>query len=331
MSREKFDSILQRYLNNQCTDAERKYIESWFNATQRTEIKDLDLSQQAQLRNKLWNSIELGLIPAIGKAPSSPYWRLSKVAASILLVAASIFSLSYYLKTRPLERQPIAGLTPEVEMTHVSNTDNTILKLELKDGSTVLLHPHSEIRYPIAFGLVREVYLIGEAFFEIEKDPQHPFLVHAAEITTKVLGTSFLVKAYKDQKEIIVDVKTGRVSVFSTSLKNKIVLLPNQQAVYKRNEDQIVKGLVAAPQIILPVPTLEMYYDGVPVKEVFDALQKNYGVEIKYNEESLSNCTLTTEMTDEGLYERIEIICHAIGAEYKIEQAAIVIKASGCI
>src|SRR5882757_4506438 len=99
MNRENFNSLLQRYLSGQCTESERRYVESWFEATQQTEVQDLDLSQQALLRDKLWNSIEGKLDTHTKKLPSFNYWRISRIAAALVLFGAGLFSFSYYLRS----------------------------------------------------------------------------------------------------------------------------------------------------------------------------------------------------------------------------------------
>jgi hypothetical protein len=91
------------------------------------------------------------------------------------------------------------------------------------------------------------------------------------------------------------------------------------------------KKLVVDPQIILERPTLfEMEYDGTPVGKIFDVLEENYGIDIVYDKSLLAECSLTTSFAEEGFYERIEIICEAIGAEYKITDGTIVVSSPGC-
>ena len=94
--------------------------------------------------------------------------------------------------------------------------------MTLQDGSTVILEPGGEFRYNEKFLNPREVYLSGDAFFEVTKDASRPFLVYANEITTKVLGTSFRIKANQGEKEIVVAVKTGKVSVMANSVSNDV-------------------------------------------------------------------------------------------------------------
>jgi transmembrane sensor len=226
-----------------------------------------------------------------------------------------------------------------------ANTGDKAREIELPDKSTVTLKPGSELRYSKNFdGSKREVYLSGEAFFNVQKDAARPFLVYSNEVVTKVLGTSFNIKAYADDKEVTVAVKKGKVSVYTTAdnlaksgnakaVQPEVILTPNYQVVYNRRKDRVYKQVVEVPEIILPQPTLfQMQYDGVPVSRIFEVLEENYGVDIDFDEALLKNCMLTTSMSDEGFYERIEIICKAIGAEYTVtEDAVIAVKSHGCI
>ncbi|MBA4058206.1 MAG: hypothetical protein C0490_26050, partial [Marivirga sp.] len=139
---------------------------------------------------------------------------------------------------------------------------------------------------------------------------------------------------YEGSKEISVAVKTGKVSVYGSNKKSaidEIILTPNQEVIYYTEQSNFSKKLVDDPQIILEKPILfEMEYDGTPVDKIFEVLKQNYGIDIVYDRQLLSNCGLTTSMSEEGLYERIEIICQAIGAEYEIKDGAIIISSSGC-
>ena len=183
----------------------------------------------------------------------------------------------------------------------------------------------------------REICLTGEAFFEITKDAAHPFLVYTNEVTTKVLGTSFRIKAHRQAKEIIVAVKTGKVSVFAQPIDagakktQEVTLTPNLQAVYNRMQQSVVKKIVEKPSVIKPASVNKSYYTNIKVVTLLRALSESYGVEIKYSEAVLANCTLTTDIMDEeNLYDQLEVICNALGAHYAMEGATIVIESHGC-
>ena len=90
-------------------------------------------------------------------------------------------------------------------------------RLQLADGSVVWLNAGSRLRYPAAFARPqREVFLEGEAFFEVARDPKKPFLIHAGQSTTRVLGTSFSVRSYAREPAVVVVVVTVAFSAGQT-------------------------------------------------------------------------------------------------------------------
>ncbi|WP_018339124.1 FecR family protein [Butyricimonas synergistica] len=115
-----------------------------------------------------------------------------------------------------------------------------IYSLVLSDGTKVFLNSESELRYPAKFaGGNRNVYLKGEAFFEVTPDSLRPFIVNAREMQTRVLGTSFNILAYADEPAIRTTLFTGRVEVSVNDTPLKEVLLPGMQASWEIGSDNI--------------------------------------------------------------------------------------------
>ncbi|MBC8151681.1 MAG: FecR family protein, partial [Bacteroidetes bacterium] len=207
----------------------------------------------------------------------------------------------------------------------------------------IILKKNSRISYAPSFtGSSREVYLSGEGFFEVTKNPDRPFLIYANGLVTKVLGTSFSIKAYPGDPNVTVEVKTGRVAVFTQSdprINAKagsrelegVLLTPNQRIVYVRDEVRLAKSLIDAPQLISEAPTKNRFtFEETPVPAVFDALEKAYEVDIVYDEQLLANCPLTATLTDQPLFEKLDIICQVIEARYEVMDGQIVIYSRGC-
>lgn len=327
MSPQEIDKILQRYLNYESTPEEKELVERWFDAIGE-EKKELDPATRQAIQKRLWSSLN------VEKPKRQGYRKYARVAASIVLLAVSAFYIYRYFTPGVPHEQTIA----HADATPVVVTSGDIEKrVELSDGSVVTLQPRSEIRFPSVFGNQREVRLSGEALFEVARNVDHPFLVYANEVTTRVLGTSFLIKAYALEQDVTVTVKTGKVSVYTEQASSKadnrheIILTPNQQIVYHRNENQTEKMLVNDPQVIAPQSSQKTSYTNVPVPEIFRALEERYGIPIQFDANVLSGCTITyADLTEEGLYEQIEIICNALGARYKKSESSIVIEAEGC-
>jgi transmembrane sensor len=331
MTPEKFKDLLDRYSRAECTEKERKYVDEWFN-----NIKSSETAAPLNTEEKLWMKLK----PAYSAKPKRQTTFYLKIAASLTMIIAVAVWLM--LESFPLKRiakyaDSSELLVPANVVTDIRNDSDAPRLITLEDGSSVTLQPKSRLKIPKTFApSERIVSLVGEAFFNIRRDTLRPFFVYSGEVVTKVLGTSFNIKALDSEKEITVAVKTGKVSVFTNpkikqSVVPEVILTPNQQAVYDRKDIVVTKELVEKPEIILERPTIfKMKYQDTPVAEIFDVLEENYGVQIDYQEEQFKNCVLTTSMSDEGLFERIAVICRAIGATYRLEEAVIKIEGPGC-
>jgi transmembrane sensor len=216
------------------------------------------------------------------------------------------------------------------------NTTPEAQKVQLQDGSVVVLAANSSLKYKSDYlnDSTRSVYLIGEAFFDVTKNPYKPFIVHSNEILVKVLGTSFRVSAPENKTNVIVSVKTGKVSVSADNgheKKDGVILLPNQQVKYERKEQSFEKTLIEAPEIVnQAIKETDFRFENTPITEVFKKMESAYGIEIIFNEEIMKKCYLTAPLGSEPMLEKLKIICHTIGASYEVIDANIVINSSGC-
>ncbi len=186
----------------------------------------------------------------------------------------------------------------------------------------------------------REVFLSGEAFFEVSKDLVKPFSVYSNEVITNVHGTSFRVIAYDEQDEVKVLVKSGKVKVRKSEIKrdedlNEITLLPNQAASYNKNDDtfkNISEIDIKATEELESIDNQSFDFVNVPVKEVFSTLQDIYNLRMIYPEQALEGCYITTSLSDVPLPEKLKIICFSIGNDtaYELVGDKIIISSKGC-
>lgn len=223
------------------------------------------------------------------------------------------------------------------------NTSDELRSFTLPDGSRVQLHPGSRLAYAMNIDSAdqRDVYLSGEAFFDVKKNPARPFRVFSNEIVTKVLGTSFTVKSFEKDKTISVTVRTGKVSVYSqtghegnsaadTEKSSAFLLTPNQQLVYKKEQKAFEKQLLDRPAVIVPGLLQDTVYEDVPVITIFEEMKTAYGIAILYDKETLRDCTITANLSDESLYRKLDLICEAIEARYEVINAQVYVYAGGC-
>ncbi|MCF2498728.1 FecR family protein [Dyadobacter chenhuakuii] len=271
-----------------------------------------------------------------------PWFRMAAAVALLLISGWIIYSLSTKKESRQITfEKPIQE--DKDSITEKWNASTKPMTVVLDDGSKVTLSTKARIRYANKFvAAKREVYLEGEAFFDITKDADRPFFVYSNGLVTKVLGTSFTIRAYGNSNEVTVEVKTGRVSVFPQSdpdFEQKtsgrellgIVLSPNQKIIYSREEVRMVKTLVEKPEIVVPKAEIPQFeFEDTPASDVFATVGKAYGIEILYDAEILKDCPLTATLDNQTLHEKLFIICQAVEASYEIIDGQVVIHSRGC-
>ncbi|KUJ62333.1 iron dicitrate transport regulator FecR [Flavobacteriaceae bacterium CRH] len=271
------------------------------------------------------------------------HW-LSCAAAAILLIFISL----YVFKNNSIINNNVVTYNELIEDNNeglVEQTNNSEISqiITLSDGSSVLLQPNSKLSYPKIFtGNERKVYLSGEGFFEISKNPKKPFFVYANEIVTRVVGTSFRIKAYQDQQNVEVLVRTGKVRIQSNSLISKssdreIVLLPNQALRFIRKDlvfnkiTNITKDEVLVHSVG-NIEQLSFEFNDIPIAQIFETIEQAYLVDIDYPKDKLKDCHLTTSLSDQPLSEKLKIICKSIGGDSTFEMNGnqITIHSEGC-
>ena len=294
----------------------------------------------AELSRPPFDAEEAGLIWAQisgqmdGAPVSTPVYRLSwlRYAAAAVVVLLAGWAIQRWQRepeTLYAQRsEQIDNVREEVNETQAEKV------VRLPDGSQATLAHGSRISFPEKMnGGKREVYLSGEAFFDVKRNPSKPFFVYAGELTTRVLGTSFTVRSFDRENVASVQVRTGSVSVEARAERKmqSVVLSPNQQASFFRKEERLSMGLVKAPQPVVPQPGPAGFtFNNAPVSAIFDSLGRAYGIEIVYDKEAVAACRLTSSVQEESLFEILGVICEAIEADYQVTGAKIRISDPHC-
>ncbi|MFC2084081.1 FecR family protein [Bacteroidota bacterium] len=328
--------ILVNYLEGNCSNVEKNLINEWAGKSEKNK-KELDLLR------KIWSSPELSLpkpdvesvlqkvllkIENIPEEKTQEHPRVIKLSGTsftdklfgiifnpAVLKAAAVFILivGFYL---------IYQMINVSSMNEVYVENKSIKEINLADGSLVKLDAGTYFKYPEYFnGNNREVYLNGEAYFEIKHDPGKPFIVHANYGMVKVLGTKFNVRAWDYSGNVIVTVTEGLVSLQNRELNaTDSVMLINEGF-----ESSISKNsLPAFPHRVdvnmhLSWMYREKGFISTELSEVLHQLERWYNVKISLPDESYNKQLITVFIENKKLEENIEVLSLVMDFRYEIE------------
>jgi ferric-dicitrate binding protein FerR (iron transport regulator) len=197
----------------------------------------------------------------------------------------------------------------------------------LPDSTQVWLNVASSIEFPETFQPgKREVYLVGEAFFDVKHAADMPFLIHTGNVTTRVLGTAFNIKAYPDQPDIIVSVKRGKVQVSKN--ENLVATLIMGQQVTVTAAAQRAEVQPASESKVAEWTTGRLSFTSRPLIDIVKDLERNYNVSIELAAPSLEQEVVTTSFRrDIGVEEALDILCGLTNTRLRKENGTYMISA----
>lgn len=239
----------------------------------------------------------------------SNYLNIAAVIALLILGSISMFLLN--------DRQLIEIEKPETLVVK-SNPRGQKSKVHLPDGTIVYLNAESQLSFvQEEFAKVRNLKLIGEAFFEVAEDSLRPFTVVTERLSTTALGTSFNIRAFENMGKIDVTLVTGKVLVSDNLTKRTLILSPGEGVQVQGDQEVFAKENV---EVIAKVQWKDgiLVFDNAKLNEVITALKRWYGVEIEvYGTPEIVKCSGTFH--DEYLNNVLEVLGHSLGFTYAIE------------
>ncbi|WP_353719257.1 FecR domain-containing protein [Dyadobacter sp. 676] len=252
-------------------------------------------------------------------------WNFLGRIAAVFLIG---FGLLYFLYQRPggAAQQP----RPDGDLITFTNKKQKIVPYMLPDSTVLWLHPGAQVSHAQPF-LNRKVTFSGEGFFDVKPDPSRPFIIYTGDLQTKVLGTSFNVRAIPGEAVFKVSVATGRVEVSDLKKRERVVLKPEQEAVFepksKHLEVQAVREKASDKEIW---QSASLVFDETPMTEVAHRLMQTFHVKIGFANDGLADCRLKVDFTDQRLPEILDMIDTLLGSTYRIEGDSITLKGQGC-
>lgn len=348
MNRNAFKQLLKRYVSGTATEEEKALIDHWYELLYNDNITTLNEDELNTVEQEMWNRIEEEAQFAreqIGPVKTPIRKIIFRWAAAAAILTGISFGV-YGIFSSSNQSVSFKQGKEQQKLAEVINTSSEVKKVQLEDGTIITLQPSSRLAYPLRFASdKREVYLEGEAFFEVTKNPVKPFLVHSGNLVTQVLGTSFTIKPDTKTDKIIVSVKTGRVAVFEDNShvsltndqrkNNGAIITPNQAVIYDANNRSFTTALVENPQPVLPdsnsvAVSSSFAFDETDLATVLENVGKMYAIDIIVENENIYHCRFSGDITRQSLFDKLELICQSTNHQYEIKGTKILIKGKGC-
>ena len=316
MDNDDFLLLVCKKVSGEATDAELKELEVFLgNHPELAEQYKLlhqyweqhDNSNQVLVEdglNKVLQRLDLPLhnhtVEPVLKRRTISLWHIAAAASVIIIIVSTVFFIQ--------RSKPGNGSVQLASLEKKQNSKGIKSTIQLADGSKVWLNADSKIQYPPLFeSNTREVYLDGEAFFEVAKNPQKPFIIHLANGTIRVLGTSFNVRAYDNEKVVETSVATGKVA-FIPKYKNSrrqqdtVFVTPNNKVRYLFNAEKIA---------VLPTLATEdkawtegrMIFKAMRLQDIATELERNFGKKVIFRDDDAKNYILTGSFQNNTLEE----------------------------
>lgn len=318
--------LFQRYLKGKSTPEEIQNVNKWYDSLNNEPDADLSILEQDVLKSRLLEGIKAKIEAEEtrnGQAKKfssnySPIFRFLPAAAAIFLMALGFFFL-YTWESK-------SGDTRK-EMIIVSNLTGLIQKRILPDSTIVWLYPKSTIKYPKKFsGHLRLTRMDGEIFFDVKPDRKHPFVIYGGGVVTRVLGTSFFMKARKNRPTEVC-VLTGKVSVSIPEIEEtEVFLLPRQQAVLSKTEPQLLRKNEKQVSVPKMWEKKSISFENTSMPEILKALNTQFKINIHTSEKNILLYTLNADFTNQSLPEILEMLSKSLNVTYEINGNTIILK-----
>lgn len=331
------DELIFKVLNKEASESENEIFQEWVDRSSRNKKIFLHLERLWLESNGIadyykidqeqaWGVIYKKMMP---KAKHRILQPMIKVAA-VIAIAYLLGALSmYFIHTKPQQRGVAVSKEIIVKAPLGSKTE-----VELSDGTKVWLNSGSEIRYPAIFDQnQRDIHLIGEAYFDVEKNGKTPFFVHTDDIDIKVLGTRFNVKSYTEEELVETTLEEGSISINKKGSDQILKLQPKEKAIFVKNIEKMPTKAAERFVVVEDIDT-EIYTCWRNKKLVFKReklstlaikMERWYNVQISVGNKKLADEMVTGKFENESVEQALQALQISMPFKYQINKNQITI------
>lgn len=295
MTQQEFDRLLDKYFAGTATPQERGIVDAFYAKLQAGKsVNALSDTEREALKEEMFTNIKRRQFQTYTRK-HNVVGLYTKIAATLLMVLSVAYALIHFTK---VPKEEVAYLTK-------STARGQRASITLSDGTIVTLNAGSSIRYPEHFSdTLRQVRLVGEAFFDVHHEEERSFQVYSEGLITSVLGTSFNIHAFPGE-DVAVTVSTGKVKVNPEIYRktNRTVaeyLIPNQQATF-HPDDLTMTVHQVDPDVYLAWKSDVLNFKMVPFEKVVHTLERWYNVDITLVNDAANKCLVRAIYRHENL------------------------------
>lgn len=267
-------------------------------------------SPQIDSADRVWQmtsqKLEFTEIKTTKKREFNSFLRYAAAAIFLLSIGVNSYFLISKWINNPADMIEYTAKTGEVK------------EFVLPDGSKVWLNSESTLILPQKFeGDKRNVFLIGEAYFKVEKNPKKPFLVNTSSIVVKVLGTSFSVSNYLNDPDVTTSLVEGKVELQNKTDKGEaIVLKPSQEATFNKSDGLI--SVQAKPEaLVAPWREGSFRFYNTSLISIAHQLERKFNYEFVFIDKEVESYRFTADFENEGIDEILELLNKAHSFDLK--------------
>jgi transmembrane sensor len=299
-------TLLEKINAGTATEKEIAILDSWFDQLDK-DASFASLHKDSLAQFKIKQSIDSKVFGTKPKTnPKIVLFNTWKIAASLILVSGLLFITYFYLRSQIIVKP--------ITYSEYFSPKGSIKTFSLPDGSIVTLNADTKLKIVKGFeGAERTAYLEGEAFFEVTKNKEKPFVVHTGQIETKVLGTSFDINAYPENPEIEVSVLEGKVSV-SDTMKHQVFLLPHQKSVFQQQHLTVINFKYSIDAI--GWKERKLIFKNESWNSIAHKLERYYNVNVSLADSLNQTCRLNASFDHEQLENILKILCGYTGSSF---------------
>lgn len=194
----------------------------------------------------------------------------------------------------------------------------TRAQFSLPDGTTGWLNSNSGIKYNGNFNTDRQITLTGEAFFDVFKDNNSPFIVNTNEVQVTVLGTRFNIASYENEKNVEVVLDEGRLIFNDKEMNKSYTMNPNDLVIYDKSLKNFSTEIVQ-PNKYLSWTEGKLVFRNDPLDVIARRLERWYNIDVEVNVSLTEDLRLRATFVDEGLEEVLDLLQRSLPINYRIE------------